>query len=274
VLDGVSVDDLRAYHAQKLAPSLAMFHVAGAIAEADVTAALQGISARWSGTAPELPGPPVWDPTRSGLYFVDVPNASQSVLNIGYLALRQTDDDFWPARILNFRLGGGGFASELLLVLREGKGYTYGIGSNFSGTTFPGPFLISSSVRSNVTLESLTLIKDIVSDFGPEFDAEDLASTQGFLLKANAGAFETLGDKLGLLSDMSTYGFPADYVIRREDVVRAFTVDDARRLATRYLDPAQMVWVVVGDANTQRSRLSQLGLGAPVTLDREGRRVP
>jgi zinc protease len=272
VIERLAISDLRAYHDRALAPSLAAFHVAGAVAQQDVISALQGIQTRWTTAAPTLPAAPTWDPSRAGLYFVDVPNASQSVLNIGYLALRQTDEDFWPANVTNFRLGGGGFASDLLQVLREGKGYTYGIGSDFIGSTLPGPFVIASSVRSNVTLESLQLIKQIVERHGPDFDQEDLDATKGFLLKSNAGAFETLGAKLGVLSDMSEYGFPADYVLQREAIVRNFTIDDARRLSTKYLDPSQMIWLVVGDARTQRGRLAPLGLGAPVMLDREGRR--
>jgi zinc protease len=124
-----------------------------------------------------------------------------------------------------------------------------------------------------VTFESLELIKDIVEKHGPEFDAEDLEATRSFLLRSNAGAFETLGDKLGLLSDMSAYGFPADYVIQREEVVRSFTIEEARRLSAKYLDPDAMIWLVVGDARTQLPRLAPLGLGEPVTLDRQGRRA-
>jgi zinc protease len=269
-LEQISIPDLQAYHERALAPSLAAFHVAGAVTQEEVMSALQGLEARWAGEAPALPEPPAWDPSRRGLYFVDVPNASQSVLNVGYLALRETDDDFWPATVTNFRLGGGGFASDLLQTLRESKGYTYGIGSGFRGSTLPGPFVISSAVRSNVTFESLELIKQIVERHGPDFDEEDLEATKSFLLRANAGAFETLGAKLGVLTDMSAYGFPADYVLQREAVVRNFTIDDARRLSTRYLDPSQMIWLVVGDARTQLGRLAPLGLGAPKTLDRQG----
>jgi zinc protease len=156
-------------------------------------------------------------------------------------------------------------------VLREGQGYTYGIGSGFSGSTFPGPFRISSSVRANVTLEALELIRDIVNAHGPGFDAGDLDATQNFLLRSNARAFETLGAKLGLLGDMSAYGFPADYVLRREAAVRAFTPAQARSLAERYLDTSRMVWLVVGDARTQLERLRALGFGEPALLDRDGR---
>jgi zinc protease len=105
---------------------------------------------------------------------------------------------------------------------------------------------------------------------GPEFNEEDLEATKSFLLKNNAGAFETLGAKIGVLSDMSAYGFPADYVLQREQIVRNFTIDDAKRLSSQYLNPSQMIWLVVGDARTQRGRLAPLGLGQPRMLDRQG----
>ena len=72
---------------------------------------------------------------------------------------------------------------------------------------------------------------------GPDFDEEDLDSDQGFLLKSNARAFETLGDKLGILRDMSQFGFPPDYVLQREAFVRDMTIDRIRELAGRYLRP-------------------------------------
>lgn len=271
VVDAIGIPDLQAYHARMLSPHGAAFHVAGAVTLQETLRGLEGIGSRWSGEAPAFPSEPTWDPTRAGVYFVDVPNAGQSVLNIGYLALRETDDDFWPASVMNFRLGGGGFASILTQELREGKGYTYGIGSSFRGSTRPGPFTISSNVRANITLEALQLIRELVEAHGPGFDTEDLDATQGFLLRANARAFETLGAKVGVLGAMSAYGFPADYQLQREAVVRDFTVERARELAAEYLDTRGMIWLVVGDARTQLPRMTELGLGAPVLLDREGR---
>jgi zinc protease len=269
-VEALGLEDLQAYHRRVLVPGGAALHVAGAVTPASVRASLTGLESRWTGEAPAAPAPPAWDPARAGLYLVDVPNAAQSVLAIGYLALAQTDEDFYPATLMNFRLGGGGFASDLTQELREGKGYTYGIRSAFSGTTRPGAFAITSSVRSNVTYESLALVKTIMERHGPGFDDDDLEATRSFLLRANARAFETLGAKLGLLADMSAYGFPADYVLRREDVVRAMTVERVRALAERYLEPESMVWLVVGDARTQAPRLAALGLGEPRRVDRSG----
>lgn len=79
---------------------------------------------------PELKAPA--SPERSKVYFYDVPGAKQSMLRFGYRAMPATDKDYYPVSIMNYRLGGGGFASQLTQQLREGKGYTYGIGSGFS----------------------------------------------------------------------------------------------------------------------------------------------
>jgi zinc protease len=270
-VEAITLDDLRSYHGRALSPALASVRVAGAVTEAEVMESLTGLAERWEGAAPELPDPPVSVPSRDGLYFVDVPGASQSVLRIGYLALAESDPAFYPATIMNFRLGGGGFASDLLQVLREQRGYTYGISSGFSGTELRGPFQIASSVRSNVTYEALALIKDIVEGYGPTFDETDLEATRGFLLRANARAFETRGAKLEMLADIDAYDFPTDYVLRRETAVRDMTVEALRSLAERYLAADEMIWLVVGDADSQLARLTSLGLGEPTLLDREGR---
>ncbi|HSG48504.1 MAG TPA: pitrilysin family protein [Longimicrobiales bacterium] len=270
-VEAIEIQDLRDFHDRTLVPSLASFHVVGAVDRGTVTEALASLAERWAeGEAPAFPAPPTWDASRSGLYFVDVPNASQSVLNIGYLGPAETDPGFYPATVMNFRFGGGGFASDLTQELREGKGYTYGIRSGFQGGAMPGPFAISSGVRSNITLEALALVKEIMEGFGPGYDETDLEATRSYLLRANARAFETLGAKLGVLRAMSAYGFPADYVLQREAVVREMTIPEVQRLSAEYLDPATMAWLVVGDARTQLSRLEALGLGPVTVLDREG----
>ena len=267
-VEAMTLDDLRRFHAEALTPDKANLHVVGAVSAADVAHAV-AILADWPAGEARFPDAPAWDDSRAGLYFLDVPGSAQSVVYIGYLALAQTDPEFYPAEIMNFRLGGGGFASDLTQVLREQRGYTYGIRSGFAGSNEPGPFVIQSLVRSNVTLEALELIRDLVDQHGARFDAEDLDATTSYLLRSNALAFETLFAKLGILEDISAFGFSDDYVLEREATVREMTIDRARDLARRYLDTSRMIWLVVGDGATQRDRLSALGLGEPIDLPRQ-----
>ena len=169
---------------------------------------------------------------------------------------------------MNYILGGGGFASQLTQQLREGKGYTYGINSSFGGTRSPGAFTIGSSVRTNVTLESAQLVKSILQAYGKNFSDKDLETTQGFLIKSNARAFETAGAKLGMLENISKYGWKYDYVKGREQVVKGMTVARIKDLSAKYLNPDKMIWLIVGDAKTQLPRLKELGFGDPILISK------
>lgn len=273
-LQSISLDDVKAWAEANLRPDRAVLHVAGATTKPATVHGLRGLRSRWVRGEPlVLPADP--DPTgsRAGVFFVDLPGAPQSVLRIGYLAMAESNPGYWPAQVMNFRLGGGGFASELTQTLREGLGYTYGISSGFRGGARPGPFQIGSAVRSNVTLESVQVIRELLEAHGPNFTEADLEITRGFLLRNNAGAFETLGAKLGLLSTMSSLGFPRDYALRRAQAVERITVDEIRTIADEALNPNRMAWVVIGDAQSQLSRLEALGLGPVTLLNREGERV-
>jgi zinc protease len=214
---------------------------------------------------PEVAQPQL--PEKSRIYFYDVPGAKQSVLRFGAPALSATDDDFYAAEVMNYRLGGGGFASQLTQELREGKGYTYGIRSGFNAGKNKGPFLISSGVRSNITYDAVKLIKEIVENYPQNFDGEDMEVTRGFMIKSNARKFETLNSKLDMLSEISTFGREHDYIKQREKTVKELTVLDIRELAEKYINPEKMYFLIVGDAETQMKKLEELGMGEPVLLN-------
>ena len=265
----INLEDLKAYYQSNISPSVATLHIVGDIIEqSTVVESLEGLKNNWKSTEVTIPELGQPKPIESSqVYFYDVPNAKQSVLNIGYLALAETDPDFYPATILNYRLGGGGFASQLTQELREGKGYTYGVRSRFQGSTEPGPFMISSGVRTNVTLESTLLIKQILENYGQEFNESDLETTKSSMIKSNARAFETSRAKLSMLQDMSKYGWKANYLQDRIATVEDITVEEIQGLAKRYLNQGQMIWLVVGDAKTQLDRMEELGFGKAVLIN-------
>ncbi|HVF46125.1 MAG TPA: pitrilysin family protein [Pyrinomonadaceae bacterium] len=268
-VNAITLDDLKAFYANNLSPSLARMHVVGALDKSRIMAPLKGIASRWAVKNVEIPDYKTPDaPAKTQVYFYDIPNAKQSVLRFGSPALAATEADYYPAIVANYILGGGGFASQLTQQLRETKGYTYGINSGFGGTKSRGAFMISSGVRANVTLESAQLIKQILQDYGKNFSAKDLEATQSFLIKSNARAFETAGAKLGLLENISKYGWKYDYVKAREQIVRDMTVARIKDLSAKYLNPDRMIWLVVGDAKTQLPRLKELGFGEPIVIQK------
>ena len=267
-LSNITMDDLKAYYAKYIAPNLTHVHVVGAVSSETVIETMKGWVEGWPTKAVNLPELKVANtPETSKVYFYDVPGAKQSVLRFGYLAMAETDEDFYPATVMNYKLGGGGFASRLTQSLREGKGYTYGIRSAFSGSDIPGPFIIGSGVRTNVTFESAALVKDILTLYPDTFSEEDLVNTKSFFLKSAARQFETANAKLSLLQKMSRYGWQADIVQTRQNIVQNITIEDIQQLATTYANPDKMIWLVVGDAKTQLPRLAELGFGEPILLN-------
>ncbi len=237
--------------------------------KAAIDSSLAKLNGEWKAKPVTLPAAsPAAAPQAAKVYFVDVPDAKQSVLQVGYRALAATDADFYPATVMNYILGGGGFASRLTQQLREGKGYTYGINSGFAGTKSAGTFTIASGVRTNVTLESAQLVKQILQEYAPTYSEADLGTTKDFLVKSNARAFETAGAKLGMLENVSKFGWSANYVKDREQIVKAMTLPKIQALSKQYLDSSKMVWLVVGDAKTQLPRMKELGFGEPVLIEK------
>ena len=268
-IENMTLIDLKNFYTNYISPSVAKMLVVGDISLDKVVTSLESLNTDWlpkEVKIPEYKTPNA--PEKSVVYFYDIPNAKQSVLQFGTPALAATDVDFYPANVMNYILGGGGFASRLTQELREGKGYTYGIRSNFSGSKAKGPFTISSGVRTNVTLESAQLIKKILEDYPTTFSDKDLETTKGFLIKSNARAFETSGAKLNMLSNISAYGWNADYIKDREKVVKNITKERISALANKYVNPNKMIWLIVGDAATQLERMKELGFGEVILLNK------
>ncbi|MCR4340804.1 MAG: insulinase family protein, partial [Gemmatimonadaceae bacterium] len=264
----LTMDDLKRFHSANLAPNIASFRVVGSVEKARVEAVLQDLGSKWqrrSVSIPSYPAPQA--PATSKLYFYDVPGAAQSIFAFGYPAPARADADFYPATAMNYILGGGGFASRFTQQLREGKGYTYGIRSGFFGGIRHGTFEITSGVRSNVTLEAAELVRSILADFGSTFTEADLEVTRSALTKGRVRTFETPAAKLNYLAAIADYGLPVDYPQREQAVIEALSVAQVQALAGRYVRPAAMTYVVVGDAATQAKRLEALGLGAPVMIN-------
>ncbi|MEO0321165.1 MAG: pitrilysin family protein, partial [Pseudomonadota bacterium] len=185
-LAAVTLDDLKSFYTAHYSPAGASLRIVGDVTPAQTQAAFAALGKEWTGEAPapvSLAQPtPV---TASKIYFYDVPDAKQSILRISRPALDGRAPTLPQARAMNFLLGDI-YTSRLNTELRVNRGYTYGIGSGFGVGKDRGFFRISSSVRSNVTAESIDLIRDIVGGYGSSFTGDDLGIMKGALVRGEA----------------------------------------------------------------------------------------
>ena len=256
-INAITIEDLKNYYARYFSPSVAAFHVTGAISESEAKASIASLENDWAAREVSLPNfdtPAV--PTEPQVYFVDMPSAKQSVITIGRLTVDGADPEAYPLYVANYNLGGGS-AGRLFQVLREDKGYTYGA---YSYTNMMANaksiWAASAGVRSNVTLESLETFQDVIGNYAATYDEEDLDKTKTALVRQNTRKFETIGSLRSILETISTYGLPQDYISQRQETLENMSVEDVKRLVNKYMDLNNQTYVVVGDRATQFPRLT------------------
>jgi len=265
-VNSITMDDLKNYYEKYFSPSLASFIIVGNIDQVRVEAALANISSKWQIKDVIIPDIRVPEPPAiSQIYFVDIPDAKQSIINIGCPSISRQDPDYYSALVTNYKLGGS-FNGLFNLILREEKGFTYGARSSFNGAKNYGTFTASSSVRTNSTLESLTIFKTEMEKYRQKIPQEYIDFTRSALLKSNARNFETVGNLLNMLSNIANYDLPPDYIKQEESFVKGLTAEKQLELAKRFIDPSRMYYVVVGDAKTQLRELEKVGLGKPILI--------
>ncbi|HEX2393698.1 MAG TPA: pitrilysin family protein [Bacteroidales bacterium] len=263
----ITIDDLKAYYNRCFSPSVSRFNIAGNVTRDEVTSALNSLEENWKKKEVEFPEYTVPEgPQKSTIYFINVPGAKQSVIYAGRLSVPRTDPNYFALTVMNYKLGGS-FSGNLNLILREEKGFTYGARSSFSEMKNPAPFFANSSVRSDATFESVGIFKKSMEDYRNGISDEEMEFTRNSLVKSNLRRFETINNLLSMLSAISKYNLPEDYVLKEEKIVREMTVDQHKSLAQNYIKPDQMIYVIAGDADTQLKPLERIGYGKPVMLN-------
>ena len=272
-VESITLNDLKEYFEQNISPKVAHFHIVGDINQDESLKALKSFNEKWNGTDVELPRlEMVNTPSKPTVYFIDIPDAKQSAITVGTLTVPGTDPLLYQLNVANNRLGGG-MEARLMRTLRLEKGYTYGAGSFLRSNKFQTPFYAYSQVRTNVTLESLEIFKDLITNYSSTYFQEDLDVTKNKLIKSNALRFETLGSLINMLDNISKYNLPIDYISNEQDILTNMTVEDIQKLASTYLNGKNMIYVVAGDAKTQLELIKNLGFGEAIILDRDGNRI-
>ena len=207
------------------------------------------------------------------VYLVDKPDAAQSVIRIGAPGVDRRSPDYPAITLMNTILGGS-FSSRLNDILREQKGFTYGAGSDFDWSPIPGPFVASAAVRTNVTDSSLAIF---FSEFkrirsAPPTDAE-MTRARSFVVLGTLGDFETTRQVAGGLGALDVFGLPLSTIPADIEKIQRLSAADVQRAAEKYLDPAHLVVVVVGDIAKIRPGIEALGLGPVTVVDYTGKEV-
>lgn len=263
----VTREAVQSFHAERVGPEGASLVVAGALGDTDLGHLVAVTLGAW--TAPHhlpaaRPTPP--DPAEDAarVVIVDRPDSVQSEIVLAWQGPDRHAADGWaPYPVIGYVLGGSPNA-RIDAVLREDKGFTYGIRSGFRPRRAGGLFLTTGSVRADATAESVQILTELLDPGRVTFTEDEVRAGVDFLAGTAPGRFATAdaiaGEAVSLLMD----GLPLDFTTTNRDATMAVT---AEQLTTTYAGLAPDRWcvVIVGDAVQFADELRDLDIG-PVTV--------
>ena len=266
-LAAMTVDDVRAFHAAAVRPSVATLIAVGDCDHRTVVELAAEAFGDWRDGSADAATTDGAVPTAAALNIIPRPKAPQSELRIGHVAVPRDTPDYHALVLANTILGGQ-FVSRINLNLREDKGFTYGARTAFEFRRLPGPFVLQVSVQTTATARAIEeSIGEIAGIRGPRpVTAEELALGIAALTRGYARNFETAEQIARAVMQLAMFDLPDDYFAQFVPAVSGVAAEDISRVMARHIDPARLTTLVVGDLDVVGADLGALGLGDAVVL--------
>jgi zinc protease len=246
-LNAISATDLKAFAHAHWERGGAKIAVSGDIDAATLTVLLKSVFASLPAAPPPAP-PRVSHLGSAGMTTVPMA-VPQSVAFFGLPGMLRNDPDYLAGYVANQIVGGGDFSSRLTNEVREKRGLTYGISMSFGDFRAAGYVIGQVATKRESMNESLAVTREVLRKYAQEGPTEqELTDAKTYLTGSYPLMFSS---NAGIASQLNTFqreGLPLDYVTRRNSLIDAVTLDDARRAARRLFNPARLTVVVAGSA--------------------------
>jgi predicted Zn-dependent peptidase len=255
-------EDLQRFHARWWRPGRAELVVVGDVSEGELRAKLERALGGWKGAPPAAAAPPPPAAAGARTVLLAKADAPQTFLMLGTPGLPRASPDYAAAEVA-YQILGGGMASRLFRNLREEKGYTYGVYARGEERKLGGTSLVVGSVKGDVTGKALEeVLEELRRMREAPPTAEELTNAKNALALSLPADFATAGGIASKIAEEVVFGLPEGYWTRLVDEIQAVTAEDVQRVSARYLDPARLTAVMVGEPSSVRPQLASLPLGS------------
>lgn len=245
-INGITLDDIRAFYRTRYGKNNAVVAIVGDIdrkgADRLVQDALSGLPDRAAASADV---PPV---KKHPAQRRDIPFAGeQAQIMLGMPLITRNDPDYYALVAGNYVLGGGGFDSRLMEVLRNQRGDTYGVYSNLTPERQAGMFTIAYSSRKPAARASLAAAQEVIRQFIAEGPTEEeMAQAKANITGSFPLRFDSNAKLLGYLNLIGVYNLPEDYLEAYPKAVAKLTAADVKAAWQKRVRPEDLNIVVVG----------------------------
>ena len=256
-----SRDDLVGFWQRHYLPNNAALVVSGDLTLSEATELAEAAFGSWQAgplTASVVAAPV---PTRANAVLVPKADATQTALQVTLPGAARGTPDFAALEVMNAALGGL-FTSRINNNLREEKGYSYGVFSQFDYRRATGSFDIAGSVRTNATGASVSeILKEIAAMREQPLPAAELDNARNAQVLSLPGHFDTNEGVGASLAGLFVYDLPLDYYSTLAAQFAKVTAAQVQAVARHYLVPEKLVVVAVGDRKKIEPQLKKLKLG-------------
>jgi zinc protease len=267
-LDKITRQRLVEHYKKYYVPSGELAGIVGDITARDAAAKLAKALSAWKGGPIQpltLPiNPPI---AEKKVYLISRPGSVQTYLTLANRAIERTSPDYIACMVMNQVLGSGP-AARLFRIIREEKGYTYGVSSSFNATRYNQEFSSSMSVRTEVTEPALADLlqefRDIREVTVPQLELEGAKRT---LVASFALGLENPSGVLSRWLQQREFGLPEDYWDTYTGKIMAVTAADVERVAKKYVPYDNVQIIAVGDGAKIRELLKKFGPVVEVPMD-------
>jgi zinc protease len=241
-------------------PSGNLAGISGDVTPRDAVAKLEKALSNWKGGPVERLTLPINPPiAEKKVYLIPRPNSVQTYLVLANRAIDRTNPDYIACLVMNQVLGSGP-AARLFRIIREEKGYTYGISSSFSASHYQQHFMAATSVRTEVTEPALA---DTLQEFHEIRDVrvpkDEFEAAKHALVGSFAMVLENPAGVLARWMQQREYGLPEDYWDTYPEKIMAITVEDVQRVAKKYVPYDNVQIIAVGDGSKIHDLLKKFG---------------
>jgi zinc protease len=244
---GLEQQSLRAFYERYYRPNRTILSVVGDISHQDIARALNEAFRSWAKGEPATP--PV-APSKIGSAEIIRVNKDLTQANVvlGHEGVGRENPDYYAIQVMNYILGGGGFASRTLDSIRNERGLAYSVYSYFSAEKGHGTFELVMQTKNDTALEAIRIAKAEIHRMREELVTEgELSDAKDYLTGSFPLRFDTNRRVANFLAQVEYFQLGLDYPERYPDLIRKVTRVDVRRVAQTYLKPEKLITVIVAN---------------------------
>jgi len=173
---------------------------------------------------------------------------TQANIILGHSGVSRENPDFYALTVMNYILGGGGFASRLVEQIRNKRGLAYSVGSFFDPGKYPGSFQIVLQTKNSSAREAISLSLQQIELIQKEPVSEkELEGAKKYLIGSFPMRFDTQGKLANFLTQVEYYGLGLGYPEKYPSLINSVTREEVLRVARKYLQPENHILVIVAN---------------------------